>query len=82
MFLVDDGHGSTGKGTFEELLINITGGNYASIRIKAFEKDAYLSSIVNKPLIIGDDNDKNDEIEKAENFKTAVTGDPLPINKK
>lgn len=82
LFLVDDGHGSTGKGTFEELLINITGGNYASIRIKAFEKDAYLSSIVNKPLIIGDDNDKNDEIEKAENFKTAVTGDPLPINQK
>ena len=82
LFLVDDGHGSTGKGTFEELLINITGGNYASIRIKAFEKDAYLSSIVNKPLIIGDDNDKKDEIEKAENFKTAVTGDPLPINQK
>lgn len=62
LFLVDDGHGSTGKGTFEELLINITGGNYASIRIKAFEKDAYLSSIVNKPLIIGDDNAKNRKI--------------------
>ena len=82
LFLVDDGHGSTGKGTFEELLINITGSNYASIRIKAFEKDAYLSGIVNKPLVIGDDNDRKDEIEKAENFKTAVTGDPLPINQK
>ena len=82
LFLVDDGHGSTGKGTFEELLINIVGGNYATIRIKAFEKDSYLSTIVNKPLVIGDDNDKKDEIEKAENFKTAVTGDALPINPK
>ncbi|OUQ02128.1 DNA primase [Lactobacillus gallinarum] len=83
VFLLDAKHGSAGKGTFEQLLENIAGeGNYASIKLNEFEKDAILATIVNKPLVIGDDNDPNKPIDSSERFKSASTGDSIPINDK
>lgn len=83
VFLLDNANGSAGKGTFEQLLENIAGeGNYASIKLNEFEKDAILATIVNKPLVIGDDNDPNKPIDSSERFKSASTGDSIPINDK
>ena len=81
--MLDDANGSAGKGTFEQLLENIAGeNNYASIKLNEFEKDAVLATIVNKPLVIGDDNDPNRAVDSSENFKSASTGDPVVINDK
>lgn len=58
VFLIDSKKGSAGKGTFEALLENIAGSNnYATIKLNQFEKAPILATIVNKPLVIGDDND-------------------------
>lgn len=83
VFLLDNANGSAGKGTFEQLLQNIAGkNNYASIKLNQFEKDAVLATIVNKPLVIGDDNDPKKPIDSSENFKSAATGDAIVINDK
>lgn len=83
VFLLDDANGSAGKGTFEQLLENIAGeNNYASIKLNEFEKDAVLATIVNKPLVIGDDNDPKKPIDSSERFKSSATGDPIVINDK
>lgn len=83
VFLLDNANGSAGKGTFEQLLQNIAGkNNYASIKLNQFEKDAVLATIVNKPLVIGDDNDPKKPIDSSENFKSAATGDTIVINDK
>lgn len=83
IFLLDDADGSAGKGTFEQLLENIAGeNNYASIKLNEFEKDAILATIVNKPLVIGDDNDPSKPIDSSERFKSSATGDPIVINDK
>lgn len=83
VFLLDNANGSAGKGTFEQLLQNIVGkNNYASIKLNQFEKDAVLATIVNKPLVIGDDNDPKKPIDSSENFKSAATGDAIVINDK
>ena len=83
IFLLDANKGSAGKGTFEQLLENIAGvGNYASIKLNEFERDAILATIVNKPLVIGDDNDPNKPIDSSERFKSASTGDSIIINDK
>lgn len=83
VFLLDDANGSAGKGTFEQLLENIAGeNNYASIKLNEFEKDAVLATIVNKPLVIGDDNDPKKPIDSSERFKSSATGDSIVINDK
>ena len=83
VFLLDNANGSAGKGTFEQLLQNIAGkNNYASIKLNQFEKDAVLATLVNKPLVIGDDNDPKKPIDSSENFKSAATGDAIVINDK
>ena len=83
VFLLDDANGSAGKGTFEQLLENIAGeNNYASIKLNEFEKDAVLAMIVNKPLVIGDDNDPKKPIDSSERFKSSATGDSIVINDK
>ena len=83
VFLLDNANGSAGKGTFEQLLENIAGeNNYASIKLNEFEKDAVLATIVNKPLVIGDDNDPSKPIDSSERFKSSATGDPIVINDK
>lgn len=83
IFLLDDANGSAGKGTFEQLLENIAGeNNYASIKLNEFEKDPILATIVNKPLVVGDDNDPKKAIDSSERFKSSATGDPIVINDK
>lgn len=82
-FLVDDGKGRTGKGTFQEMLMAVVGpGNYASLRLKEFESEFKLASAIGVSLIVGDDNNPNDYHEDNSNFKSMVTGDIVLINPK
>lgn len=82
-FLVDDGIGRTGKGTFQEMLMSVVGpGNFASLRLKEFESEFKLASAVGVSLIIGDDNNPNDYHEENSNFKSMVTGDIILVNPK
>lgn len=82
-FLVDDGIGRTGKGTFQEMLMAVVGpGNFASLRLKEFESEFKLASAVGVSLIIGDDNNPNDYHEENSNFKSMVTGDIILVNPK
>ncbi|MGX4764240.1 DNA primase family protein [Holzapfeliella sp. JNUCC 72] len=75
--------GRTGKGTFQQLLINLVGRkNFASLKLKEFEKPFTFASAYGKSLIIGDDNNPKDFNETSENFKSVVTGDPIVINAK
>lgn len=83
VILIDDGKGSTGKGTFEQLLTNIAGSeNTTAIKLNQFEVPAILANITGKALVIGDDNDPSKPIPLSENFKSAVTGDAIVIDQK
>ena len=82
-FLIDDGQGRTGKGTFQELLISLVGlSNYASLKFIDFQNDFKLAQAMGSALIIGDDNDPTKFYEDNSNFRTMVTGDPILINPK
>lgn len=81
--LIDNGRGSTGKGTFEQLLTYIAGPeNTTAIKLNQFEVPAILANITGKALVIGDDNDPSRSISLSENFKSAVTGDAIVIDQK
>lgn len=81
--LIDNGKGSTGKGTFEQLLTYIAGSeNTTAIKLNQFEVPAILANITGKALVIGDDNDPSKSISLSENFKSAVTGDAIVIDQK
>lgn len=74
-------NGSNGKSTFEDLLRNIVGEtSTASIQIREFTIDKVLVNIVDKALVVGDDNDPDSFIESSANFKRVITGDPINIS--
>lgn len=82
-FLIDDGRGRTGKGTFQEFLMALVGpGNYASLKLIEFENDFKLAQAIGTALIIGDDNNPNEFHEDNSKFKSMVTGDIVLINPK
>lgn len=73
--------GNNGKGTYCELLRNLLGANaYSSISIKNFSKEFMLTPLLKVNAVIADENETNNYLENAENFKSAVTGDYLRIN--
>ena len=81
-FLVSE-KGRSGKGTFQQMLINLIGRqNTASLKIKEFEKDFKLAQAYGKTLVIGDDNNPSDYNETSENFKSVITGDLVLLNPK
>lgn len=83
VFLYDDEIGQTGKGTFQELLINLVGfNNIASLRINEFSDRFRLFNIHGKSLVIGDDNDPKDFIKASANFKSVITGDLVTLERK
>lgn len=73
--------GNNGKGTYCELLRNLLGANaYSSISIKNFSKEFMLTPLLKVNAVIADENETQNYLENAENFKSAVTGDYLRIN--
>lgn len=84
IFLV--GNTSNGKGTFQELLINMIGmKNVASLKISDFdgEKNRFaMGMLEGRTVVIGDDNPERYYIDDASRFKSAVTGDLITIERK
>ena len=75
--------GNNGKGTFLELIRNLTGeGNYATLKVADFSKQFALESIIATSCILADENDVNSYIDSSANYKTACTGDKLVIERK
>lgn len=77
------GQGNNGKGTLCELLRNVCGKRRcASISIANFAKDFMLEPLTKSLAVIVDENPTNVVVKNAANFKAAITGDVLQINRK
>lgn len=75
--------GNNGKGTLCELMRSLLGkGNSVNIPITNFCKDFMLEPLINANAVITDENDVGTYIEAAANFKAAVTGDEIQLNRK
>lgn len=77
--------GANGKGTFQELIINVVGKeNVAILRVNDFtdQKKFRLAELVGAVCCIGDDNDPNQFVDTTANYKGAVTGEYLLIERK
>lgn len=80
-WLIDDGHGRSGKGTFQALVRNLAGvDNVASLKIAEFGQ-RFRSVALTKPVVIGDDNPPT-YIEDNSVFRAAVTHDEVFIETK
>lgn len=76
-------HGRNGKGTVAELAREIIGQeNVASIPIARFGDKFALSELINKTAIVVDENSVSGYLEDASDFKAAVTGDSISIDRK
>ncbi len=75
--------GNNGKGTFLKLIRNIWGqGNYASLTVSQFSDRFGLESLLRTSVVLADENDVGEYVDKAANYKAAVTGDPIYIDRK
>ncbi|RSJ12123.1 phage/plasmid primase, P4 family [Streptococcus intermedius] len=78
------GEGGTGKGTFQQLLINLVGmENVASLKITGLTKSQFSTSILlGKSLVIGDDVQKDAVIRDTSDMFSLATGDIMTIEDK
>lgn len=75
--------GSTGKGTFQQLIMNIVGSkNVATLKLPQFQERFSLSMLEEKVCCIGDDVPTSVYVDDASNFQSVVTGDPIMIEQK
>lgn len=80
VILIDDGTGSKGKGTFQNIIMNVRGEDtYASIRLNEFEDPNKLADAYGKGLIIGDDNHPKDLIRNSANLKSTISDDVVGV---
>ncbi|WP_231853379.1 phage/plasmid primase, P4 family, partial [Streptococcus sp. DD10] len=78
------GEGGTGKGTFQQLLMNLVGmENVASLKITGLEKSRFSTSILlGKSLVIGDDIQQDAEIKDTSEMFSLATSDIMTIEEK
>lgn len=78
------GEGGTGKGTFQQLLINLIGmENVASLKITGLSNSRFSTSILlGKSLVIGDDVQKDAVIKDTSDMFSLATGDIMTIEEK
>lgn len=77
-FLVGDGN--NGKGTLQELIINLIGlKNIAALKVNQFEERFQLSTLEGKTAVIGDDVPANVYIDDSSNFNSVTTGDVVQV---
>jgi len=77
------GTGNNGKGTYQELLMNLVGrDNVGMLKANEFEHRFSLEAIKDKSLVVGDDVPPNVYIKDLSNFKSIITGDPVSIEGK
>jgi putative DNA primase/helicase len=83
VFLFYNETGNNGKGTVCQLIRGIIGSdNCASTSIDDFNKDFGLEDLVGKKAVITDENDVSAFHKKMSNFKSAVSRDPIKIDRK
>ncbi|MGQ3740947.1 phage/plasmid primase, P4 family, partial [Bacillus sp. Fil] len=72
IFLI--GEGNNGKGTFQELIMNLIGiKNIATLKVNEFDERFRLSVLEGKTAVIGDDVPANVYIDDSSNFNSVVT---------
>lgn len=78
------GEGGTGKGTLQQLIINLVGlENVATLKITELNKSRFTNSIlVGKSVVIGDDVQKDALIKDTSDLFSLVTGDIMTIEDK
>ena len=80
-WLIDNGHGRSGKGTFQALITNLAGvNNVGSLKIAEFGHRFRTAALL-KPVVIGDDNPPT-YISDNSNFRSAVTHDQVFVETK
>lgn len=83
VFLLGNAAGNNGKGTFQSVVQNLVGRhNYGLKKVAEFEERFAMQSLVNKSVIIGDDNPANTVIADKSNFNSIITGDPVIVEQK
>lgn len=80
VLLVDDGHGMTGKSTFEEAIINVVGkSNTAQLRLAEMSDETKLIDAVDKTLIVGDDNDVHTVISRYDYLNPVISRELIRV---
>lgn len=75
--------GNNGKGTVGQLIKNLLGeGNYSSLSVEDFAHEFMKSQLIGVSANIADENDVDVYIDSIRDFKAAVTGDDININRK
>lgn len=75
--------GNNGKGTLCQLIRNLSGINSCiSIPFSDFGNEYALNGLINKSLVVTDENDVGDFLAKAGKFKSVATGDVIRVNRK
>lgn len=75
--------GNNGKGTFGQLLKTLVGElNYASLSVEQFSHEFYKAKLIGVVGVIGDENNADKYIDSVPDFKAAVSGDDIMINRK
>lgn len=77
------GSGNNGKGTFQDLIINLVGrNNVAMKKANEFDERFGMSDLIGKSVVIGDDVAPDTYIPDSSNFKSIITADPVNIEAK
>lgn len=80
VLLIDDGHGQTGKSTFEDALIGVVGDdNTAQLRLAEMSDETKLIDAVDKKLIVGDDNDVHTVISRYDYLNPIVSSELIRV---
>lgn len=75
--------GNNGKGTLLTLMRNIIGiNNISNLKVSDFSKEFYLESLITSSAVLADENDVNEYVDSSSNYKAAVTGDMILVNRK
>lgn len=80
VLLVDDGHGMTGKSTFEDAITGVVGrSNTAQLRFAEMSDETKLVDAVDKRLIIGDDNDVYTVINRYDYLNPVISSELIRV---
>ena len=82
-FFLYDENTNTGKSTFSQLLSNLIGEeNTSGLDLEQIEERFSPATAEGKALIIGDDNDREMNIDKSNNFKRITSGELMTVERK
>ena len=80
VLLIDDGHGQTGKSTFEDALVGVVGkSNTAQLRLAEMSDETKLVDAVDKRLIVGDDNDVYTIIKRYDYLNPVISSELIRV---